>query len=343
MNEVDQILGLEPDHPAIQSRDTFSTLKSRITTLNTRSWENKLQWLDVTRWLDNFDGRSGHAADTEKLHALFLLSQFMYYGSREVRVLLRSLYREMILVPFVQRARTALAGSRQVTEISPELKRQLSETRILGIGNPSESGPHLLYFFRQENSLSKDHFMSASEIITATKATDGGFVRAIRNPEVTDYFFIDDVCGSGDTAIKFSRNVLEEIAAMAAPNVINFHYYSIFATKAGIREIREKTVFGANAAAIYELDETFSSLSTNSRFLKNHPDDIEPATVREVALFYGELLWPGAAGGYDNNQLILGFGHNTPDNTLPIFWGHPEHYATVPWNPAFQRHLKYGY
>lgn len=323
--------------------DTFSFLKSRITVLNARSWENKLQWNTVKRWLGNFDGGSGHSQDVEQLHALFLLSQFMYFGGREVRVLLKALYREMIVVPFVQRARVSLGGSRSLDPIKDELENLLNATKILGIGNPSESGPHLLYFFRQENSLSKDHFMSSSEIVEATRDGSGGFTRKIRHAAVTDYFFIDDVCGSGDTAKKFSRTVLEEIESLVGKGKVNFHYYSIFATQDGIKEVRDNTVFGENCGAIYELDGTFSTLSQDSRFLKNPPHDIDPAVVRDVCLHYGQRLWPGFPSGYDGNELMLGFGHNTPDNTLPIFWGHPDHYASIPWEPAFHRHLKYGY
>lgn|GEM_PF-276232 len=343
MTNLAEILGLEDDHPANKEQDTFNALKLRITTLNVRSWEQKLQWSEVSRWLQNFDGKTGRSPDTEQLHALFLLSQFMYFGSREVRVLLKSLYKEMILVPFIQRARTSLGGTRDVNKIEPELKRQLSCTRILGIGSPAESGTHLLYFFRQENLLSKDQFLSAAEIIKAERDQDGQFERTIRYPDVTDYFFIDDVCGSGDTAKKFSENVLEEISFMAHPRKLNFHYYCMFATQDGINTIRKETIFGDNAAAIYELDDTFESLSATSRFLKNNPNDIDPDAVKDIALQYGDLLWPGLPGGYDDNQLILGFGHNTPDNTLPIFWGHPEHGATIPWNQAFQRHWKIGY
>ncbi|WP_152618561.1 phosphoribosyltransferase-like protein [Leisingera sp. ANG-Vp] len=343
MDEIDQLLGFDQDHPAAQLVDTFSSLKSRITILNARSWENKLRWKEVQSWLDNFDGKSGCCPETERLHALFLLSQFMYYGGREVRVLLKALYREMIVVPFVQRAREALGNTRDLHAIEPEFNRLLQQTRILGIGNPSESGPHLLYFFRQENSLSKDRFMGASEIVKAERAEGGAFSRSIRFPNVTDYFFIDDVCGSGETAKKFSESVLEEIIDMSGHGNIRFHYYCMFGTEGGMKAIRENTVFGRNSGAIYELDETFGALSESSRFLKNHPSDISPQTVRQICLHYGSLLWPGLPGGFDNNQLVLGFGHNTPDNTLPIFWGHPEHGAKIPWNPAFQRHWKYGY
>ena len=39
--------------------------------------------------------------------------------------------------------------------------------------------------------------------------------------------------------------------------------------------------------------------------------------------------------GYDNGQYMLGFEYNTPDNTLPIFWGMGDG-----WVPLFKRYQK---
>ena len=53
---------------------------------------------------------------------------------------------------------------------------------------------------------------------------------------------------------------------------------------------------------------------------------------------YGPLLRPEYPGGWGNNQLLLGFQHNTPDNTLPIMWAEGD--ASRPWTPAFKRYAK---
>ena len=41
--------------------------------------------------------------------------------------------------------------------------------------------------------------------------------------------------------------------------------------------------------------------------------------------------------GYDNCQLLLSFFHNTPNNSLPIFWFEDEQ---VEWKPMFRRYPK---
>ena len=47
---------------------------------------------------------------------------------------------------------------------------------------------------------------------------------------------------------------------------------------------------------------------------------------------YGEQ-W-GDPLGYNDCQMLLGFHHNTPNNTLPIFWREKN------WTPIFKRYAK---
>ena len=49
---------------------------------------------------------------------------------------------------------------------------------------------------------------------------------------------------------------------------------------------------------------------------------------------YGTDLLPGHELGFDDGQLLIGFFHNVPDNTLPVIWQRQA--APIPWVPAFQ-------
>jgi hypothetical protein len=42
---------------------------------------------------------------------------------------------------------------------------------------------------------------------------------------------------------------------------------------------------------------------------------------------YGKKLYKNHMLGYKDSQLLLGLEHNTPNNTLPIFW------SEKGWNP----------
>lgn len=308
-------------------------VQQRIKSLNNIAWEGQVKWELVTRWLANFDGKSGIAAETEQYHALYLLSQFLYFGDREIRVLLKAIYRDLFLIPLVQRVRTANGGSRKLTVIEGGVEDAISKTRFLGVGNPSESGPYLLYYFRQENGLSKTQFLDKSELII-----EAGGTRQVRHSQIDHYVFVDDVCGSGETAKKYSDTFLAELKRLKPE--VQLSYFAIFGTEEGMREVREKTVFGDAAAAVYELDSSYKCVSTASRYLKATPHGISPSTIQAVADFYGKLVWPDYARGYEGSELLLGFHHNTPDNTLPIIWSDPTHFSTIPWTAVFRRYPK---
>src|ERR1700719_2294145 len=142
---------------------TLEALKEKIIVLNSRLWENKKTWPQIQAWLDNFDGQIA-TRDVEQLHALFLLSHFLYFGSREIRELLRSLYRDLVVYPILAELKSKLPRNSSVEDFEKALDCELASTRFLGVGNPSESGCHLLYFFRQENSLGKDLFWETHKI-----------------------------------------------------------------------------------------------------------------------------------------------------------------------------------
>jgi hypothetical protein len=315
---------------------TKEQLIKRIMILNERVWERRVPQTRIDAWLNNFTGRVTEV-ETERLHALFWLSQFMYYGSKEIRVLLRAMYRDLYLCPLVQFVRGALQPDHTQQELECAVQHEFNSTTFFGVGNPSESGIHLLYYFRQENTLAKDKFMDAAQIFSR----NGAGTRSLREPNITRYVFLDDVCGTGDQAVAYSDTILKEIRDLN-PDA-QLAYYCLFASAKGIARIRNKTLFGKNAAAVHELDKTYRAFEDDARYFTIKYPDIDRATAIAVAREYGELLDPNYAAGYKDSQLLLGFHHNTPDNTLGIIWEDSAHGAKIPWAPAFKRYPKvYG-
>lgn len=311
------------------------SLKKRITILNERAWEHRLNNEGINRWLENFTGKSGLSVEVERLHALYILSQFLYFGSREVRVLLRAIYTDLFLAPLVQKVRRSLGGSRDLDAIKNGLDEEIKATRFLGVGNPSESGVHLLYYFRQENGLSKNQFADNAQIVTRNPESGE---RVLRDPEIKRYVFVDDVCGSGSTAVIYSEEFLRELQELGSD--IEIYYFCLFANSDGMDVVRKDSAFGDNCGAVYEFDGSYKSLEDSSRFFKSTPEGIDLASARVVASAYGKLLWPNHPLGYKDGQMLLGFTHNTPDNTLPIIWMGADLNASAPWIPAFKRYHK---
>ena len=131
----------------------FSYLIRKLKTLNDTVWEQRAPWPKVDTWLRNFLPDQPGQLHSEQMHALYLLGRFMYFGDIEMRELLRALYRDVFKYPIVAGIRRAHAHTRDYDLLASLFSQELHRTRFLGIGNPSESGTHLLYHFRQENSL----------------------------------------------------------------------------------------------------------------------------------------------------------------------------------------------
>jgi len=308
---------------------TYDELKIKIKNLSEYIWQNRIIWTDVEVWLNNFE------TNDEKIQMLFLLSQFMYFGDKELRELLKAIYRDKYKYKIISDIRIRNDSTLDFNTITGEFDKELARTKFLGVGNPSESGTHLLYFFRQENKLAKSLFINTHEI-TARESKDSTDKKIIlRNPEIKHYIFIDDLCGSGNQVLDYSRDIVEEIKRLKPDAVVS--YYALFAMSSGIQKAKRFSKFD-HVEAIYEFDSSFSCFSSKSRHFKKPPSPVTLEKAKEVALKYGNRLWPGFPLGYNNCQLLVGFQHNTPDNTLPIIWFDED--QSERWTPIFKRYNK---
>jgi hypothetical protein len=308
-------------------------IMAKIKSLSETIWENHATEPDIIDWLANFKGRSCDK-NTEQLHALYLLSNFMYFGSRQIRELLRAVFRDLYKYPIVEKIRKSHGDTVDCSLIESEFTVELQKTRFLGVGNPSESGYHLLYYFRQENSLPKTNFIHAHEVFT--RASSGPTL--LRSPEVKRYIFIDDFCGSGQQGIAYSKDVVSFIKNLDPNSFVA--YYMLFGTEAGIKRVRSGTQFD-DVQTVYEIDNSFKVFSTSSRYFSEGFQQINRETAEDICSTYGHLLEPQNPLGFSDGQLMIGFHHNTPDNTLPIFWNDGSLFM---WKPIFRRYPKiYGW
>jgi hypothetical protein len=319
----------------VTASDTHADLIRRIKILSERLWEDHCKAPDNEQWLSNFDGRHNGNVDTEHLHALHLLASVSYFGLRELRVLLRSMFRDNFRYPIVQAIREEMAGSKDCAEIERRFQGDLGTTRFIGMGNPAESGTHLLYYFRQENRLPKSLFVHQHELLNSA-ATDPDVDFSV--PSLKRVVFVDDLCGSGNQSVEYSRTVLRDLRAVALRNgrSLEFQYLVLFGTAAGLDRARNDSDFDV-VEAVSEIDDTYATFGDSSRVFRKPPAEIDIDTSKRIATGYGEELWATWPLGYENGQLLLAFHHNVPDNSLPILWfdeGEP------PWSAVFPRYPK---
>lgn len=310
-----------------------SEFDNKLNVLVNHAWDQEIGSPQIDAWIKNFNG-GFIAPDEEERYCLFMLSRFMYFGKRLVREMLKSLFRDHFQNPMRQRIRRNNGNTRDSVLIDQMYAQELATTRFISIGNPSESGAHLLYYFRQVNHLSKDLFHDISSAFTSI-ADRSGQIRSIpREPTVSRYIFFDDLVGSGDQASLYLAKELKKIRE--GTKNLDIRFMSLFAATEGLKRLNSPMLFDGNATCLFELDGTFKAFEDNSRYFSSPPSWFDIKTAKGIANHYGCKLF-GAPLGYRDGQLLLGFSHNTPDNTLPIFWKEDGAY---PWAPIFIRFNK---
>lgn len=309
-------------------------LEDKIRLLNRATWESRVNNAIVKEWVYQFE-EAIEIENDEQIQALFLLSHFLYFGQSELRYLLKSLYRDLIRSPTIHSIRRENSDTMDYNMINHEYQRRLAKMRFLAVGNPAESGMHLLYYFRQENALPINLFINTHEIFG--RNLSGDIVETtIRNPEIDQYVFVDDLCGSGTQAGLYSDEILIPLRKLS--DKVKVSYFVLFATSEGLRAVRKLGHFNT-VSAVYELDETFRVLEQQSRIFRGEDGPFDRLRIREMCLKYGKILAPDSPLGFRNGQLLIGFNHNTPDNTLPIIWG-GDGSMTHGWKAIFPRYDK---
>jgi hypothetical protein len=118
----------------------------------------------------------------------------------------------------------------------------------------------------------------------------------------------------------------------------------MFATADGLSNVRKKTLFGDRCGAVYELDSSYRCVSPESRyFTTSEYPEIDPNLACRIAKEYGQIIGfdPQNACGYSDSHMLMGFHHNTPDNTLPIIWADHTVHGGNSWFPVFRRYPKF--
>ncbi|MEQ8300197.1 MAG: hypothetical protein RH945_06600 [Hyphomonas sp.] len=306
-------------------------LQEKIKVLHDSIWERRADWPQVSNWLDQFEDEG--TSEGDRVHALYLLSNFMYFGTSEIRALLRSLYRDVFRASVIADIRSKDPTLR-MHEIEERFESELKNTRFVSLGNPSESSAFLLYYFRQENEIPRECFISGAEIFSHTNPGQ----LSLLHPDIMHYVFIDDMCGSGSQGAEYSENTVVPLKALKTD--AQAYYYALFGAEEGIKLLKGLDRFD-KVHSVVELGDSFKCFSDESRIYRDAPVQLSREAGKAIAYRFGSRLVRDHPLGYRNGQLLLGFAYNTPDNTLPIIWSSGT--KDVRWAPVFKRYSKLAY
>lgn len=305
--------------------------KNQLMKLSSHAWDYDKKWPEIEQWLSNFTGRC-FPKEEEYLLALHLLTHFIYFGNSTIREMLKACYEEQFIIPLKQEIRKANGDTTDINLINSLLIQEINKTLFIGAGNPSESGAHLLYFFRQMNNLSKERF---SDFYGAFYKDQISNELHPQSALINRYIFFDDLVASGTQITGYLKDRLLQIRA-ANPS-IKLQFMCLFATTAGLEALNTVEMFNGNAHCLFHLDDSYKVFSKKSRNFKSlkKPSRRKLKKFCQVYSTYLGFEEPHKLG-YKNCQLMIGFSYNTPDNTLPIFWAkHP-----IYWTPVFARYSK---
>jgi len=144
---------------------------------------------------------------------------------------------------------------------------------------------------------------------------------------VLSIIFIDDVtltAGPGGQAYKQLKNYTEQYKDK------NIILLTLIASKDSITELRN---IGVEVITAITLDERNKCFCADSDIFHAYPNYIE--NCKKFVLHYGNKIDSQIPLGFENGEYAFGFYYNTPDNTLPIFWG-----TSNGWYPIFERYDK---
>jgi len=303
--------------------------QKKIKILSETVWDGRAKSDEVDNWLNNFS-QSDEVSQDEQIHALYLLSNYMYFSSEEIKEMLKAIYRDLFKYPIIKLIREENNHTLDRGLINDKFDEELKLSRFLGVGNPSESGSHLLYYFRQENNIPKKYFINLNEIY---HYVDGSL--QLKNPEIKRYVFIDDFCGGGTQVETYLKEEISKIKSISSD--IELDYFVLFAGEDGLEYAKNNVNFD-KCDAVFKLDKSYRCFGRDSRYEPDEGSKLCWSFAKNMTQNYGNSLYQNHPLGHNNCQFLLGFFHNTPNNTLPIIWKNSES-----WQPIFRRYDKlYG-
>jgi len=209
-----------------------------------------------------------------------------------------------------------------------ELSNSLSILKncvISGIEGAAKSSEHLFYPLNKLTEISQKNFIH-SESLTATDSRD--------------IVFIDDMIGTGNQA----KNYINKLKNEGKIGNQKLHYFAIAGLQDGIKELKNSGSF-ENVLITEEIQN--KAFDTGYIFTAE-----ESGMAKEMSFELGEQLTKDMKNvdplGYKNSEALVFFGHNNPNNSLPIFWASGKckllervgESTEIKWTPLFPRKVK---
>lgn len=214
--------------------------------------------------------------------------------------------------------------NKKLQELSNSLSI-LNNCVISGIEGAAKSSEHLFYPLNKLTEISQKNFIH-SESLTTTDSRD--------------IVFIDDMIGTGNQA----KDYINKLKKEGKIGNQKLYYFAIIGLREGIKELKNSGLF-ENVLTTEEIQN--KAFDTGYIFTAE-----ESGVAKEMAIELGKQLTKNMKNidplGYKNSEALVFFGHNNPNNSLPIFWASGKckllekvgESTEIKWTPLFPRKVK---
>lgn len=270
---------------------------------------------DVQEWLGQF-------SPGDKKFALRLLERLDFRDTEEIRRLCMTAHQNLV---------------NKITE------QTASDAFYVAVGHPAKSGSHVLYYYRHENLSNlkiKEREKGETVFLSVYDLPHAGYLTSFDKRK--DFYrqrkivLVDDIIGSGKQFNEEFEQLLEFLPFLRERDFHDTVYYvALLALPKGIEKITRKyRQMGDRICIGEELSESHQAFSKVI-----FPDSKEmrkaKSSVKKISLakdLYFDKSGKPRPFGHHNDALLIAFEHNTPNNTLPIFWS-----KSNGWTPLFER------
>lgn len=171
---------------------------------------------------------------------------------------------------------------------------------------PTKSGPYILRLVQRRFQLHSDWLVWPHLLGQAGN--------------VTDLYFVDDFCGTGEQFDKFLKGISFDQFLQANPKVNVTYLVTTIHTKGRDRIAKDYPYVQLKWSELLEDSHAVLEASCLARYqVKGFAEKISAQytqAVKSLGLPQGGKL----ADGFGELALAYSFAHATPNNTLPIFW-----------------------
>ena len=184
---------------------------------------------------------------------------------------------------------------------------------FFAVGDAGKSGAMIAYEFRLANELPESNFsLENSEMYLERRL-------------VKNVVLVDDVIGTGQSAIRAAKAIKEEATPLGVENVF---VLSVCGFQIALETVSKETGADTFSAFTYDKRDTVSSF--DSPFYSGLPHEKKEFLLERLKYYNSRCS--RSELGYGGIGALMAFTHNPPNVSLPVIWA-----SGNGWNPLFPR------